>query len=114
MRRFEETALTEEETGFGDCIYRQGLIIIYFANSLLPNTGFVNIKFVWRNTKVSHHRHVYTSFTETIRHTEFVNVCMIYFRIKFQIPISDGSLVVTIKPKGKHRFRSVIMLFHSL
>lgn len=47
--------------------------------------------------------------------TEFVGrtMCIIYHRTKFNIPSSNGSLIIVIKPKAKYIFQAEsILLFH--
>lgn len=36
--------------------------------------------------------------------TKFLYICIIYLRTKFHMTISNGSSVITIKPKAKHKF----------
>jgi hypothetical protein len=35
---------------------------------------------------------------QTVFHREFVRMFMIYFRITFQMPVSNGKLIIVIKP----------------
>jgi hypothetical protein len=35
---------------------------------------------------------------QTVFHREFVCMFMIYFRITFQMPVSNGKLIIVIKP----------------
>jgi len=70
-----------------------------FLFIISTNTDFDRVKFVMYNLKVPHCHQAHNC-------QEMKNP----FHTKFRIFKSNGSIVVAIKPKAKHRFREAAML----
>jgi hypothetical protein len=79
---------------------------------LLVRTSFLSIdsiyvKFIAHNVKFQYRNHVNIEL-KAIFHAEFVDTFIIYLYTKFQIPNSNGSVVIIIKPRTKYELHARI------